>query len=104
MKGTQKRFVWAAILRVLLGAGLLATLALPAYWLVNEWTAVEARPMRIVIGVWDVIEESSNFFGNWISPCLLLGFAVSVPALGLFLIAQAVTRAGLRWRYGRSGF
>lgn len=40
-------------------------------------------------GLWGIAVDMKDFFGSWISTCLLIAFWCSMPIIGIALIAEA---------------
>ena len=94
MKSTRKRqgrSIAYAVLRLLLGLALISSLTLPCIIIISEG------------GSWsewlDMAEEIKDFFGNWASAWLLIGFMAFLPLFGLFVIVETARRL-VRWKTG----
>ena len=73
-----------AIPRALLGLAFLLSLAPALLFAIGErvgWSECV-----------EIVEAMYKFFGNWIAPGLILGFAVFFPLFGVYLIVEAVRR------------
>ena len=73
------RAIIYTILRLLLGLALICLIIPPLTIGRMDWG-----------DCMNVAEEAYDFFGNWISVWLLIGFIISLPILGIYLVREAI--------------